>query len=513
MSPSFLLQVIPPGLAEDASAHFAQTLAVLVGYLVVLGVISYLARSQYTGELSDYVTASRNLGWVVTTLTILATIWSGVALAGFPGSVYALGAPFMTSLIIGVCASAPLIWFFGRRIRILGQEHDFNTPGDLLGGYYQSDTVRLYTVVASLVFNLTYTVAQLLAGGILLNVLSAGAIPFDWGMVIIAVVVLVHITTTGMRGIAWLDTFNGTLILVILAVFSVYILRSAGGMMNVFTGLGDLQSRHTAIPGTSGIFTPLQTLVFGAVFVSGTAVVSPAVWVRMYAIREKQELFRVSVAFLVLMTLIHVFGTYFIGTYSRVVFPDIENPDFVSSLLAFELMPFILASLFLVAVLAAIISTTDSYLHILAVTVVRDLVRAVFAPEMKRSHELSLNYVVIALAAAMSVVLAKLYPGFITPLAVVAGGLTIQLFPLLFGAVVWPRASTEAAIVAPLGGVLTLVGIRLSLFPDPFASPMLPGLVASLSVNWFLFVLISYLTKPQPLERIEAFHGVIRKNL
>lgn len=72
-----------------------------------------------------------------------------------------------------------------------------------------------------------------------------------------------------------------------------------------------------------------------------------------------------------------------IGTYSRVVFPDIENPEFVSSLLAFEVMPYFAASLFLVAVLAAIISTTDSYLHILAVIVVRDLFRSLFAPEME----------------------------------------------------------------------------------------------------------------------------------
>jgi hypothetical protein len=86
---------------------------------------------------------------------------------------------------------------------------------------------------------------------------------------------------------------------------------------------------------------------------------------------------------------------------------------------------------------------------------------------MKKSQELKLNDVVITLAAGMSLVLAKLYPGFITPLA----------------------------------GVLTLLGIRLHLLPDPFSSPMLPGLVASLSVNCCLFVLISYCTKPQPLER------------
>ena len=508
-----LLQIVPPALAEDISSHLPQTLAVLLLYLALLGIISYLARSRYTGEFSDYVTASRNLGWVVTTLTILATIWSGVALAGFPASVYVLGAPFMASLVIGINIAALTTWYLGRRICILGQEHGFNTPGDLLGGYYQSDPVRLYTVMASLVFNVAYTVAQLLAGGIVLNVLSAGTLSINGGMLIITLVVLIHITTTGIRGIAWLDTFNGTLILVVLAIFALFIIRGAGGMTAVFTGLGDLQIRHTTLPGTMGIFTPLQTIAFGALFVTGAAVVSPAVWIRMYAAKAQQDFHRVFVAFLVLMTLIHVFGTYFIGTYGRVIFPDIENPDFISSLLAFEFMPFLLASLFLVAVLAAIISTTDSYLHVLAITVVRDLVRSVFAPDMKQSRELTLNYIVITLAATMSVVLAMLYPGLLTPLAVIAGGLTIQLLPLLFGAVAWPRASTEAAIIAPAVGTLVLVGIRLNLLPDPFASPMLPGLAASFTLNCFLFVLISFLTKPQPLEQIEAFHGVLHKNL
>lgn len=508
-----LLQVVPPGLAEEISSHLPQTLTVLLAYLVVLGVISYLAGNRFTGELSDYVTASGNLGWVVSTLTILATIWSGVALAGFPSSVYVLGGAFITSVMIGVCVSAPLLWYFGRRIWILGKEHDFNTPGDLLGGYYQSDTVRLYTVIASLFFNVAYTVAQLLAGGIVLNVLSGGILPVELGMVIIVLVVLIHITTTGIRGIAWLDTFNGLLILCVLAAFVFFITRDAGGVMGVFEGLGDQRAVHITLPGPLGIFSPLQAIAFGTIFVLGTCVVSPAVWVRMHALRSNQQLLRVTVTYLVIMTLVHVFGTYFIGTYGRVIFPDIENPDFVSSVLAFEFLPFVLASCFLVMILAAVISTADSYLHVLAVTVVRDLIRVLFVPDMEPSRELKLNYLVIVLAAGMGVVLAILYPGFITPLAVMAGGLTMQLLPLLFGAVAWPRASTEAAIIAPAAGILVLVGVRFNLFPDPFSSPLLPGLVASLLVNCLAFVLISYVTKPQPLERIEAFHGVLHKNL
>jgi hypothetical protein len=46
-----------------------------------------------------------------------------------------------------------------------------------------------------------------------------------------------------------------------------------------------------------------------------------------------------------------------------------------------------------------------------------------------------------------------------------------------------------------------------------FTLSMLPGLVASSCLNFLLFVLISYCTNLQPLERIEAFHRVIHKNL
>ena len=61
--------------------------------------------------------------------------------------------------------SSPLV--FRAPDLVLGKEYGFTTPGDLLGEYYQSDIIRMYTVIASLVYNIAYIVAQLLAGGIL----------------------------------------------------------------------------------------------------------------------------------------------------------------------------------------------------------------------------------------------------------------------------------------------------------------------------------------------------------
>jgi Na+/pantothenate symporter len=211
-----------------------------------------------------------------------------------------------------------------------------------------------------------------------------------------------------------------------------------------------------------------------------------------------------------------VIGTYFIGTYGRVLFPDAANPDFISSLLAFGVLPVFVATLFLIAVLAAIISTTDTYIHVLTATVVRDCIRTLFWPTMDDAQEFRLNRTITIGAAGICVLLALSYPVLITPLAIFAGGITVQLLPPLVGAVTWSRASTEAALVAPAVGVLLTLkwemGILPGILPPPFA-PALPGLAVAFFINVFLFIVISYLTKPQSPEQVEKFHGLLAREL
>lgn len=508
-----LLQIVPPNLARDIAAQMDVVWGVLVLYFLALGLVTYLARKGYTGSLADYVVASRSLGWVVVTFTIFATIFSGVGMAGFPGAVYIFGLPFVSSLVAGFSFLSVLLWFFGRRMWIVGNHHNFNTPGDLLGAYYQSDTVRVYTVVVSVLFNVLYLVAQFLAAGILINVLTGGAISPDLGMLIIAVVVGVHVTVAGISGIAWSDTFNGILILFMMIVFTLYIVRDAGSVGTVFTSPAIQDGLYLTLPGPKGLFTPLQVLVFGMVAVIGTSLVSPAVWIRIYAMKRRQDFIKIGAGMLILWTVAHVFGTAFSGIYGRTVFPSIENPDFVSSLLAFKVMPFGLATLFLVAVLAAIISTADSYVHVLSATVVRDLVKAIWLPELSERRELLLNYLVMGVATVAALVLAKYYAGLIVPLTMLVVGIALQLFLPLVGAVAWPRASTEAALISPPVGVLLLTGFQLQWIPNPYPSPFAPGLVMSFVGNAVVFCCVSYLSRPQPLEVIDDFHGVIARKL
>ena len=213
------MSLLPPEITEIVLSNYWLIIACLVGYTLAFVLISYAAKRQLADEVSDYVVASRNLGWLVVTFTMYASVLSGVGMAGIPGTAYTVGVPFVVTVLMGHTIALVLLWYFGPRIWILGKEYRYTTPGDLLGDYYQSDTIRIYTVIASVIYNVAYIVAQLLAGGILLNVLSGSVISVEWGVLIIAVVVMLHVVSAGLRGIAWLDSFNGVLIMFLLALF------------------------------------------------------------------------------------------------------------------------------------------------------------------------------------------------------------------------------------------------------------------------------------------------------
>jgi Na+/proline symporter len=507
------LQLVPPELGSRIASNFGISIAIFVLYAIAFVAVSGLARRKFTGSVTDYVVASRGLGWFVTSITILATGFSGVGVAGFPGTIWQIGAPFLVAVLTGFAATAPLMWYFGGRIWALGNKFDFETPGDLLGEYYGSDLIRVYSVVASIVFNIAYLVGQLLAGGILINVLTGGLVPFNIGMAAMAVVILAHVSLTGVRGIAYLDTFNGVLISIILTVFGLYIVGAAGGLGGVFNALpAALQPKFIATPSVIGIFTPELIIAFGIIFTLGTWLMSPAIWIRLYSFDKRINITRIVVTLLAFLAVTWMFGLFLIASWGKSVFPEISNPDFVSSLLAFEAMPFALAVLFLVAVLAAVISTADSYLHALSAITTRDLFKAIFDEEMDGDTELRYNYGVMVVATLIGIVSALFYPGLITPLAAFAGAFTIMLLPPLVGAVAWPRASTEAAIVAPAVGLVLVLAYQFGApIPNPFPVPLAPGLVVAFAANVVLFVVISFATRPVAMDRIEAFHGVLNE--
>jgi SSS family solute:Na+ symporter len=112
-------------------------------------------------------------------------------------------------------------------------------------------------------------------------------------------------------------------------------------------------------------------------FIASTALVDPLFYQRCFAARDEKTARRgmlVSILFWILFD----FMTTFSGLYARAALPDLVETNPIGAqgsyiALAGRLLPPVVAGLFMVGLLAAVISTLNSYAFIAAITLGRDI--------------------------------------------------------------------------------------------------------------------------------------------
>ena len=62
------------------------------------------------------------------TFTMYATVLSGVGMAGIPGTIYVVGAPFVVTALSGIIMAVALVWYFGPRLAVVGKDYILGTP-------------------------------------------------------------------------------------------------------------------------------------------------------------------------------------------------------------------------------------------------------------------------------------------------------------------------------------------------------------------------------------------------
>ncbi len=124
-------------------------------YMLLLVWLCYLGYKKGEATEVDYYLAGRNQGTLVTSLTIMATMFSSAALLGIPGTVYRDGlafVPFALNLTVGGIG----IYLLGSRIHRLGKARGYVTPADLIGDYYQGTAIRLLATFTGAMYVLPY---------------------------------------------------------------------------------------------------------------------------------------------------------------------------------------------------------------------------------------------------------------------------------------------------------------------------------------------------------------------
>ncbi len=220
-------------------------------YLAIVLYIGIFAfrRAASKREAEDYFLASRSLGPFVFLFSLFGTNMTAFAILGSSGHAFSNGI-----VTYGLMASSsglviPLtIFFVGTRVWALGKKHGFMTPVQMFRDRWECGHIGTVIFAVQAVLLVPYIIIGIMGGGTTLNAISGGAVPFWFGGAIVAMVVMSYVFFGGMRGTAWVNTFQTVL----------FLLFGAIALMVIGVGMGGFGSAVQAIQ-SSPALAPLLT--------------------------------------------------------------------------------------------------------------------------------------------------------------------------------------------------------------------------------------------------------------
>ena len=459
-----------------------QIMLTMIAYmLVVIGIgLAFARRANKSSE--EYFLGGRSLGPWVTAMSAEASDMSGWLLMGLPGVAYWCGIADAAWTAIGLAAGTYINWLVtSKRLRRYSEKagNSITLPEFFSNRFHENKKV-IMTIAALfiLIFFTVYAASCLVTCGKLFSTLFGfNYVPM---MIVGAVFVLVYTIIGGFLAESASDFMQAIVMIVALVVIVITGTVAAGG-------LGAVIDNARSIPGFLeffGVATPAVTdgaqqivngsPVFGeAGNYSVLSVLSNLAWglgyfgvpqvlLRFMAIRKEGEL-KMSRRIATVWVLISLCISVFIGVMGRVLYPAALTTEVsaenVFILLATNLLPPILAGLVMAGILAATISSSDSYLLIAASAFSKNIYQGILHKKASDKHVLWISRITLLLITVIAIIIALDENSVIFTIVSFAwAGFGATFGPLMLFSLFWKRINRAGAIAGMVsGGVMVFV--------------------------------------------------------
>jgi solute:Na+ symporter, SSS family len=241
-------------------------------YLATVLYIGIFAFRRSTGreKAEDYFLASRSLGPFVFLFSLFGTNMTAFAILGSSGHAFNNGI-----VTFGLMASSsglviPLtIFLIGTRVWALGKKYGFMTPVQMFRDRWECTHIGTMIFAIQAVLLVPYIIIGIMGGGTTLYAISNGTVPYWFGGALVALVVMSYVFFGGMRGTAWVNTFQTVLFLAFGAMALAVIGYGMGGFQAAAEGMKNsplswLLTRERISPYYffSYTFIPLSAIAF-----------------------------------------------------------------------------------------------------------------------------------------------------------------------------------------------------------------------------------------------------------
>ena len=481
--------------------------AFLVLFSLLMIGIGVLA-SRYQTDQEEYFAAGRRGGLVVIALSMFAAIQSGWGMVGVTGTGSVIGLEYLIVIAVGTPFGFVLsYWLLGRKMRMLGELRDAMTAPDAMYYRFQDERVRLLGVAAVILGCMGYLAAQYAA----LGIIGALILPVDFFEALIIGLAIVGFYTVigGMLAAIWSDAIQGAM-MVLGAVLTAYftVTRYPGGVDGMVSTISAEQPAFfdftlLGMDGIAGL-----GLMLSVVVIQLTVAGQPHATTKFYMIRDVSLLkwgALVTAVSYMLTALYWVTAPFVRAGILAGHVPDPGNPDAALPLALVEFAPDIVVAFVLTSVVAAIMSTSNSFLNMASAAVVHDYFLEHLGRDLTDDQEVLYGRVTTLVVLVAAGILAATFSGLIFVLG--AAGWAIfaaVIFPCVAIAYNWKGATAEGALWGGGTGLgLTLVlAYGVEYFSISLPMGVLGGQLAMV-IGYVVFVAVSAVTSTSTYEDLD----------
>ena len=463
-------------------------ISMIIYMVVVIGIGLYFAkRANESSE--NYFLGGRTLGPLVTAMSAEASDMSGWLLMGLPGVAYWYGLSDAAWTAIGLAAGTYLNWLFiAKRLHnySLVADNSITLP-DFLSNRFKEKNKIIMTIAAVfiLVFFIVYASSCFVTVGKLFNALFG--FKYQYMMIMGAVFVLFYTFIGGFLAESASDTMQAIVMITALVTVLFVGTSAAGGLAQVienaraipgffeFFGIASpavtdgVQEVINGVPqyneaGEYGLYTILSTLAWGLGYFG-----MPQVLLRFMAIRNPEEL-KTSRRIATVWVIISLGAALAIGIIGRSVFPtahltysDSEN---IFIVLSTSLLPTILAGFVLAGILAATISSSDSYLLIAASAFSKNIYQRLIKKDASDKEVMNVSRIILITICILGIFIALDEDSVIFTIVSFAwAGFGATFGPIIIFSLLWKKTTREGAIAGMLSGGIMVFVWKLILKP------------------------------------------------
>lgn len=333
---------------------------ILVGLYLIITLFIGIFTGRNIKDFKEYTLGKRNFSTVVLSMTVCATLIGGGSSLGTATEVFKFGIIVMFAKF-GVSLGSIIIAFYiiPRMQRFMGMI----TVGEIIGSSY-GKKARIITGISGALLCISRMASQMMALGFVFHFLLG--VSNEIGVLMGAFLIVIYSSYGGVKSVVYTDVLQFVVLAITVPIVLNLGINHIGGYAQLFSLLPrekiDIFYDHKIFIKYLIVFIYMSLPLMSPPFVQ--------------RILMSKNLEDAKVSFIALAAVDFVFTTIsgLIGLVAYVLYPTIDSKIAYLGLIG-NLLPEGLKGLALIGIMSVIISTADSYLNVVGVSIMHDVLK------------------------------------------------------------------------------------------------------------------------------------------